>query len=234
MKEVKHNGFLLLLHKNIFTMGFDKIFQAFVPKDKKFFPLFNEAAQNLTKGSAALVDLMITTDEVKRLEIIRLIKSYETAGDKISRRIFDELNRSFITPFDREDIQHLAGSIDDVMDFINSSARRIKLYKVHSLPDDFTQIARLVQEAASQIEIAVKDLPRVKESPVIGIACLRINEIENQCDDIYHEVLSRLFEEEINAIELIKKRDIIMALEKASDKAEDVADVLKSIIVKLS
>lgn len=215
-------------------MGFDKIFQVFVPKDKKFFPLFNEAAQNLTKGSAALVDLMNTKDEEKRREIIRLIKSYESAGDKISRRIFDELNRSFITPFDREDIHHLAGSIDDVMDFINSAARRIKLYKVHFLPDDFTQIALLVQEAASQIEIAVKDLPRVKESPVIGIACSRINEIENQCDDIYHEVLSRLFEEETNAIELIKKRDIIMALEKASDKAEDVADVLKSIIVKLS
>jgi len=215
-------------------MGFDKIFQVFVPKDKKFFPLFNEAAQNLTKGSAALVDLMNTKDEEKRREIIRLIKSYESAGDKISRRIFDELNGSFVTPFDREDIHHLAGSIDDVMDFVNSAARRIKLYKVHFLPDDFTKIAILVHEAASQIEIAVKDLPRVKESPVIGIACSRINEIENQCDDIYHEVLSRLFEEETNAIELIKKRDIIMALEKASDKAEDVADVLKSIIVKLS
>lgn len=215
-------------------MGIDKIFQLFVPKDKKFFPLFNEAAQNLTKGASALVDLMNSSDDEERLKIIRLVKSYESAGDNISRRLFDELNRSFITPFDREDIQHLAGSIDDVMDFINSTARRIKLYKVHSLPDDFTNIARLVLEAAIQIETAVKDLPRVKESPVIGMACLKINEIENKCDDIYHEVLSRLFEEETNAIELIKKRDIIMALEKASDKAEDVADVLKSIIVKLS
>lgn len=215
-------------------MGLDKIFQVFVPKDKKFFPLFEEAAVNLTKGSAALVTLMNTLEEDKRADLIKQIKSFEKAGDAVSHRIFDELNRSFITPFDREDIHHLASTLDDVLDFINSTAQRIKLYKMRSLPDEFTRIAELVHQAALQIEIAVKELPRVKESSVITTASIKISEIENQCDDIYHETLSHMFDTETNAVELIKKRDIIQALEKASDKAEDVADVIKSIIIKLS
>lgn len=215
-------------------MGLDKIFQVFVPKDKKFFPLFEQSAENLVAGAGELVGLMKCTDEVKRAEIIKKIKSIEKAGDNFSRKIFDELNRSFITPFDREDIHHLASTLDDVLDFINSTAQRIKLYKVHSLPDEFTRIAELVEQSTHQILIAVKELPRVKESSVITTATIKISEIENQCDEIYHEILSGLFDQEINAVELIKKRDIIQALEKASDKAEDVADVIKSIIIKLS
>lgn len=227
-------GFTLLLHKISITMGLDKIFQVFVPKDKKFFPLFEEAAINLTYGSAALVKLMKETDDAKRSDLIKLIKSYEKAGDSISHRIFDELNRSFITPFDREDIQHLASTLDDVMDFMNTTAQRIRLYKVKSLPEEFTGIAELVEQATLQINIAVKELPRVKDSATITTACIKISELENQCDDIYHEILSDMFETETNAVELIKKRDIIQALEKAADKAEDVADVIKSIIIKLS
>lgn len=215
-------------------MGLDKIFQVFVPKDKKFFPLFEENAMNLVKGAEELVALMKCTDELQRADLIKRIKSIEKTGDSLSHKIFDELNRSFITPFDREDIHHLASTLDDVLDFINSTAQRIKLYKVHSLPVEFTNIAELVLQASQQILIAVKELPRVKESSVITTATIKISEIENQCDDIYHEILSHLFEQETNAVELIKKRDIIQALEKASDKAEDVADVIKSIIIKLS
>ncbi|HAQ65817.1 MAG TPA: DUF47 domain-containing protein [Bacteroidales bacterium] len=227
-------GFALLLHKISFTMGLDKIFQVFVPKDKKFFPLFEEAALNLTYGSDALVKLMKESDDTKRSELIKLIKSFEKTGDSISHRIFDELNRSFITPFDREDIQHLASTLDDVMDFMNTTAQRIRLYKVKSLPEEFTRIAELVKQATQQINIAVNELPRVKDSATITTACIKISELENQCDDIYHETLSDMFESETNAVELIKKRDIIQALEKAADKAEDVADVIKSIIIKLS
>ena len=146
--------------------------------------------------------------------------------------MFDLLNQSFITPFDREDMNALISSIDDVVDYINGSAQRFLLYKPQSVPVEFIKLADLILDGSKTIKIAIQHIQDLKKPGEIKKACIRVNEIENLADDIYHIGLSQLFEYETNTIELIKKKEIFQVLEKATDKLEDASDVLKSILIK--
>jgi len=213
-------------------MDLSKIFQVLVPKDAKFYPMFESSAENIIKAAVLLNNLMIVDEIAKRELIIKQIKDIENIGDDITHNIFEELNKTFITPFDREDINKLASSLDDVLDYINSSAQKIELYKPRELPDEFAAMSELILRASRELYNAILEIKNLKHPHKIKEACVIINEIENQADDIYHNLISDMFEKETNAIELIKKKEIINSLEKAIDKAEDVSDVLKSIVVK--
>ncbi|MEI8204788.1 MAG: DUF47 family protein [Bacteroidota bacterium] len=214
-------------------MGLNRIFQILVPKDKKFIPLFVQGAENLVDASLLLKEAFVETDLDKRSEKVRRIKDLEHKGDEITHTIFNELNRNFITPFDREDIQHLTSSLDDVLDLIDGAARRIMLYKLSSFSKEFISFADLIIQCAEQIKIAIIELDNLKHPENIKKACILINSYENDADDLYHQSISGLFDTETDPILLIKKRDILNVLEGATDKAEDVSDVLKSIIVKV-
>jgi len=213
-------------------MKLDKIFQVLVPKDKKFYPLFCQASSNLVDCTLAFKELLITTDEEGRNELVKKVKKFEKAGDKILSNIFDQLNSTFITPFDREDIHKLTNRIDTVVDLINTSAKRIQLYKMYDIPPVFLEMAELLVKAAdeiNQVTIGLKDIhtiSRFKEN------CVRIGELENESDALNYSFLSEIFDHETNAISLIKKRDILNSLEKAMDRCEDVSDVFLTIIVK--
>lgn len=213
-------------------MDLSKIFQVLVPKDAKFYPMFESSAENIIKAAVLLNNLMIVDEIAKRELLIKQIKDIENIGDDITHNIFEELNKTFITPFDREDINKLASSLDDVLDYINSSAQKIQLYKPKELPDEFAAMSELILRASRELYNAILEIKNLKHPHKIKEACVVINEIENQADDIYHNLISDMFEKETNAIELIKKKEIINSLEKAIDKAEDVSDVLKSIVVK--
>jgi len=215
-------------------MNLSKIFQVLVPKDGKFYPLFEQSSDNIVKAAILLNKLMLTEEISKRDIVIKEIKEIESAGDNVTHIIFEELNKTLITPFDREDIHKLASSLDDVLDYINSSAVKIRLYKPVVLPEELAKMSELILRAARELNNAIIELKNLKNPHKIKEACIVINEIENQADDIYHNFISDMFEKETNAIELIKKKEIILSLEKATDKAEDVSDVLKSIIVKLA
>jgi len=216
-------------------MGINKVFQFFVPKEKKFFPLFEGVAENLEKGAVLLNKLLLLIgNEEEKHSLVSQIKQCEEIGDDFTHKIFDELNKTFITPFDREDIQSLTSSLDDVLDYINSCAKRMELYKVVSLPKNTIEISELLVQASRELKIAIGELSNLKHPEVIKKSCIRLNEIENQVDDLYYMSVSDLFENEKDAIELIKKDAILKTLETATDKAEDVSDVLKSIIVKVA
>lgn len=216
-------------------MGINKVFQFFVPKEKKFFPLFEGVAENLEKGAVLLNKLLLLIgNEEEKHSLVSQIKQCEEIGDDFTHKIFDELNKTFITPFDREDIQSLTSSLDDVLDYINSCAKRMELYKVVSLPKNTIEISELLVQASRELKIAIGELANLKHPEVIKKSCIRLNEIENQVDDLYYMSVSDLFENEKDAIELIKKDAILKTLETATDKAEDVSDVLKSIIVKVA
>jgi uncharacterized protein len=215
-------------------MKISKIFRSLVPKDAKFLEMFENAADNIVKAAVLLNQLMIIDDAEKRLTFVKQIKECETAGDDITHTIFEELNKTFITPIDREDIQSLTSLLNDVLDYMNGTAQKIKLYKPKKLSPQFLEISDLILQAARQIQIAIIELKNIKNPFKIKEACVRINEIENLADDVYHFGISELFEHEKDAIELIKQKDILSTLEKATDKAEDVADVLKTIIVKIA
>jgi uncharacterized protein len=215
-------------------MKVSKYLKSLISKESKFLDLFEDAAENLVKAAVLLNQLMIVDDDEKKLLIVKQIKVCETTGDDITHTIFEELNKTFVTPIDREDIQSLTSLLDDVLDYINGAAQKIKLYKQKVFSTHFVEMSDLILRASRQIQIAIIELKNIKNPFKIKEACVKINEIENLADDVYHIGISELFENEKDPIELIKQKDILSTLENSTDKAEDVADVLKTIIVKFS
>lgn len=214
-------------------MKLDTIFGFLVPKDRKFFPLFNDAADNMVMASELLIKLVRERDLNHRLEYMKQIKDVEHVGDDITRKLLNELNGTFITPFDREDIHDLINSMDDVVDYIHAASKRIHFYKVSNFPEEFIAIADLVHSANKEIQNVLRSVRNVNDFKKHVQSCEKIGEFESQVDDIYQEYLSNLFEQEVNAIDLIKKRDILTTLEKAIDKCDDVSNIFSSLIVKM-
>ncbi|MES2650868.1 MAG: DUF47 family protein [Bacteroidota bacterium] len=210
----------------------NSIFSFFTPKDKKFQPLFEQAGSNVLKIAEALLVVVTTNDMEKRKEAIKEVERLEHVGDDITHTIFIELSKNFITPFDREDIHTLASAIDDIADYIHASAGNIELYHVTNIGDAMIKLAELLVEMCGDLEKAIKELRSFKNIRVIADACVRINSAENQADYVCNLAIARLFEFETNAIELIKQKEILQTLEIATDKCEDAANVLESILVK--
>jgi predicted phosphate transport protein (TIGR00153 family) len=216
-------------------MNIDFLLKIFVPKDHSFFPLFEEDTKILIRAAELLRTLMATKTFEEREAINKQIKAVEHEGDEITHRIYQQLNKSFITPFDREDIQTLTSKLDDVVDYINGASQRIQLYKPKVLIPAFAEFAEVVFEAAKEIEFSVHGLKDAgKNKDQIIQSCIKINTLENKADDLYHNGISRLFEEEKDTIELIKNKEIFGTLEKALDTAEDVSDIIKTILVKMA
>ena len=213
-------------------MKLDKIFQILVPKDKKFYPLFKEASTNVVAAAVLLTEMVRNTHNSERAEYVAKIKVLEHLGDDYTKTLLKELNKSFITPFDREDILELANRLDGVVDLINTTAKRIVLYNLTEIPSEFIEMADLILTCAKEIDSIFNGLKDVHSLLQYKDSCRLIHDIESQSDDINHEYLAKIFQEETNGIELIKKKDILTSLEKAIDRCEDVADVIQTIIIK--
>lgn len=208
--------------------------QFFVPQDKKFFPLFERASGNLLAISKVLVEAVSTSSSEKRRELIKEIERLEHVGDNVTHEIFNELSSNFITPFDREDIHKLVSSLDDVVDFIHGSAKQIELYKVTEIHPSFVKLAELIHQGSEELHKAVVGLREMKNVNRIREACVRINSIENHADDIFDMTIAQLFEEEKDAIKIIKTKEILYTLEAATDMCEDAANAISSIVIKYS
>jgi predicted phosphate transport protein (TIGR00153 family) len=213
-------------------MSLNAIFQYFVPKDKKFFPMFEMASANLINISEALLEAVNTNDIEYRNELIKKIEVYEHKGDELTHQIFLELSKNFITPFDREDIHALATAIDDVADFIHGSANRMLLYNVKHVNEAVRKLAELINQGCKDIDKAIKELKDLKNIRNVTDSCVRINSMENQADYVFDMAVADLFKNETDAIELFKMKELLSALETATDKCEDAANVMESIIVK--
>ena len=213
-------------------MALNSILKFFLPKDKVFFHLFENVAQTVTIMAAKLKDVVNEKDFDKRAFLIKEIEDLEHVNDDYTHRIFTELGRNFITPFDREDIHYLATSLDDICDYIYASAKKINFYKVN--PDDsgFQKMANLILSSCNEVQKAVGELRDMKNLRKITDAMVLINSIENQADDIFDLSSEKLFETEPDAKEVIKKREIYQVMEIVTDKCEDAANVIESIIIK--
>jgi len=211
----------------------NSFFSKFTPKEPKFFPILKEMADVLLVASDLIIECVQNNDHEKAIDYYKKIKEQERKGDALSGRIFDELNSTFITPFDREDINNLSNRLDDVTDYINSCAKKIVLYNPRQMPESAVELARLIREGAVCIGKAVDELDVLKKnSKKIKEYCLELHDIENRADDVYEHFLIELFEKESNGIELIKLKEIMYELEKATDAAEYVGKIIKTIIVK--
>lgn len=215
-------------------MNIDKFLKFFVPKDHSFFPLFESDAHNLLKASELLKELM-GSPEHEHDRIHREIKDIEHVGDEITNRTYIQLNKSFITPFDREDIHQLTAHIDDVVDTINGISRRIWLYKPKKLIPIYMEVANLINLGAKEIETAILCLnDPVANKDKITIACDNVTRIEHEADELYFKGVSELFEYEEDTKELLKNNKILELLERCVDEEEDVTDTLKAILIKMA
>jgi len=211
----------------------NSFFSKFTPKETKFFPILKEMSEVMLVASDLIIEFVQHSEHDSAAEYYRKIKEQEKKGDNLSNRVFDELNTTFITPFDREDINNLANRLDDVTDYINSCAKRILLYNPKNMPENAVVLARIIKEGAICIGKAVDELDVLKKNAdKIKQYCIELHDLENKADDIYEEFLLDLFENEKDAIEMIKVKEIMYELEKATDAAEYVGKIIKTIIVK--
>ncbi|HAM97405.1 MAG TPA: DUF47 domain-containing protein [Marinilabiliales bacterium] len=219
---------------NYINMKFSNLLQYFSPKEKKFYAIFNSAVANILETSNELVSL-VNHDQVEERKTIRLkIKNLERQGDVFTRQVFDELNRTFITPFDREDIHQLASNLDDVLDLMNGCSEKIIFYNCTTFSTNMREMAKNIHKGCNELQKAVVGLEGLKSPENIMKACEEIHAIESHGDELYHMAISHLFENEKDAIELIRQKEILRMLEKACNKIEDVADVIKTIMIKYS
>ena len=213
-------------------MAFNSLLQLFTPKDRVFFSLFEEVAEGVGKMGRLLKVFTSEPDTDKRAGILVQLEDQEHVNDNLTHRVFTELGRNFITPFDREDIHYLASALDDICDYIFATAKKISFYKVNPNDMGIQKMADLIDQGATQIQLAVKELRNMRDMRKITDALVKVNSIENQADDIFDLAIERLFETEPDAKEVIKKREIYQVMEIVTDKCEDAANVIESIIIK--
>ena len=204
----------------------------FSPKDKVFYGLFEEVAKNGALMATKLAAIVAETDYNKRASMMQPIEDLEHANDELTHRIFTELGRNFITPFDREDIHYLASSLDDVADYIFATAKKINFYRVNPNDIGMQKLSEIILQSCNEVRKAVGELRNMKNMRMITESLVKINSLENEADDIFDMSIERLFATEPDAKEVIKKREIYQVMETATDKCEDAANVIESIIVK--
>jgi uncharacterized protein len=214
-------------------MNLNALLSIFTPKDRKFFDLFEKSGENLVEIAAELKKLMLD-DGTNRTALVKKIHELENIGDTLTHDTFVELSSNFITPFDREDIHALASAIDDVADFVDATAKRIELYQVDMITEAMKQLTDLAAQAIGEVNVALKEMRNMKNVTRVKEALVRINSIENHSDTVYNYAIADLFKNEKDAIRLLKYREVLEHLENITDKCEDVADVIESIIIKNS
>jgi uncharacterized protein len=199
------------------------------PRDTKFFEMFEEIAGNLVEGAKALSELLHTYDYERMPRAIEKIKEIEHHGDDMTHRVLVKLNQSFITPFDREDIHLLVSSLDDVMDFIFAASDRLLTYKIVQPSPSAKILAGIILKQAEELQKAVALL---NKNGRLLPHCVEVNRLENEADQVSREAIGRLFDNNSDPITLIKLKELLEILEEASDKAEDVANVLETVVLK--
>jgi len=216
-------------------MKIDRIFQLFIVKEKKFYPLFIAQLENINEAAEDLRSLFLESNYEVQKEYHKKISDLETKGDKITATIYDELNKTFVTPFDREDIHILASRIDTFLDFIHDAARKQVMYKPKTIYKDLITIIDYIVEDAKILQVIVNDLEQIsKKSQEAVKRCRKIKDIEHKVDELYENFNCFLFENEKDAIELVKHKNIVQSLEDTTDRAKDISDSIRSIIVKLA
>jgi len=198
-----------------------------LPVEPKFFDLFEKQAATVLEAARALQEMSQNYDRVT--ERAEHIKALEHRGDTLTHELFDSLNRTFITPFDREDIHALASALDDVLDQIEGVASRFALFKIEKITPETRHLISIIEKACVAIHEAVRhlrDFKRVLEY------CVQINQLENEADHISRATTARLFDEAADFRELIKWKELYGRLEATTDDCEDVANILEGIVVK--
>lgn len=198
-----------------------------IPREEKFFDDFVQLADRIV-SAATLLERMLSS-EPPAWDTALQIKQIEQECDSLTHQIIQRLNRTFVTPIDREDIHQLATSLDDVMDAIDAAANVVRRYQMATLRYGARELASLVWQSSMQVRVALEALEKRKE---VHERAVEVNRLENAADAVHDEALRRLFEEEKNALNVMKWKEMLDLLEEATDRCEDVANVIEGVVVK--
>ena len=214
--------------------SFGSILKIFLPKDRVFFGLFEQVAATLVQMSANFSAALKETDLTKRDALLRKLEEMEHKNDEITHEIFIQLGQNFITPLDREDIHYLATSLDDIADYIWGAAKRVVNYQINDQYNTLPAFAEIIDKSITAINTCIYALRDMRDLKAITGACVLVNSLENDADDLLDSTMLKLLSTQITAVELIKQKDIYQMLETVTDKCEDAANVIESIIIKYS
>ena len=214
-------------------MKLDSFLKVLLPKDDRFAAFFERDTENLLQAAQTFKELMDDRLPKKERALkIKRVEELEHKGDELTHQILTELGGTFITPYDREDIHELASKLDDVLDYLQGASTRIVLYKVTRISPAQERLAALIYDQVVELHKAVKNLRSLKNVALIRESLIRINSIENAADDLFERAIADLFDTCDDPIKLIKTKELLVNLETATDKCEDAANVIETIIVK--
>ena len=214
-------------------MGFKNILNFFSPKDKTFFPLFEQATHKLTKLSEALHE-GVNASKIDREIYFKKIDELADSIENITHKMNIELSKNFITPFDREDIHALMSTIEDVSSNLQEASNRIKMYQVDKITKSIRKITEINLEACLLIDNGVKELKDMRNHKTIKDTCKKIIKLDRKSDSVFEKAIADIFENETDAKNIIKYKEVLASLDKASDKCKLVANVLEQISIKHS
>lgn len=213
-------------------MRFDAFIQKLLPKDDKFFTLLEESTKNLLNAAELLKQLAAAKNEKEQAKFVSAIRDLEHKGDSVTHKIFSELNATFVTPLDREDIHSLTSALDDILDHIDGSARRVSLYKIKKFPKEMVTLSDVLCRSIEELHRGIGFLRDLRQFDRLQDVFQKVNQYENDADTIFEEAIANLFKKEKNAVQIIKLKEVFVGLETATDKCEDAANVLEGILIK--
>lgn len=205
---------------------------SFFPRQDIFFDFFEKSTTHAVTAARELQDMLHNYDPATMPEKVKSIKDIEHLGDDITHETLEKLYTTFVTPLDREDIYHLTCRLDDILDLIDVSAGRFQMFDITEVNDYVKRIADILVKSTEEVHEAVFSLRNFKKPRRILDRCVIINTLENQADEVLREAMRKLFTEEKDPIEVIKWKKIYENLETATDKCEDVANVIEAIVLK--
>ena len=201
-----------------------------IPRDEKFFEMFEAQAVNVVEGAKLLKDLLEDYTDVDQKRMC--IEKVESHGDEIAHKILEKLNTTFITPMDREDIQALTSALDDILDFINATSQRLHLYGVTFIPPDAKELAGVIVRASEETAVLIDNLKNLKNIACLKAGWIEVNRLENAGDVVSRHAIAGLFKNVTDPIEVIKWKELYEHMETAIDKCEDAANIVETVCLK--
>jgi predicted phosphate transport protein (TIGR00153 family) len=201
-----------------------------LPRGKIFYELYQESAENMVRTAQAMWDMVHSWDDIE--DRVAQIDDYEHKGDNTTHRIIELLHRTFVTPFDSEDMALLAHSLDDVVDLIHAAAIAMHIYRIEAPKEGAKELADIIVSAAKEVEVAMRQLRNHPDLKQVLEHCIEINRLENAADKVFRAAMAELFENCSNTADIIKWREILEHMESATDRCEDVANVLEGVALK--
>jgi len=214
-------------------MSFASIVKLFVPKDRVFYSLFEEVSGTLMHMGEVFIKAVNENDPSARHLYLKSLEDLEHKNDETTHRIFIELGQNFITPFDREDIHYLATSLDDIADYLWGASKRVVIYDITDVDETLREFGDIIIKSINALNTCIRGMRDLKDLRAITNACVLINSLENDGDDLLDKSMMELYNTpNISAVEISKKKDLYQMLETVTDKCEDAANVVESIIIK--